>query len=78
MAEYIDPQLAKLKTDYSLKLITVSGYIIGAIQVLELTEIDLKWLAELLEIPYGTLVNALIRLRKDELVTIPNASRKIK
>ena len=78
MAEYINPQLAKLKIDYSRKLITVSGYIIGAIQVLELTEIDLKWLAELLEIPYGTLVNALIRLRKDELVTIPNASRKIK
>jgi hypothetical protein len=78
MAEYIDPQLAKLKTDYSLKLITVSGYIVGAVQVLELTEIDLKWFAELLEIPYKTLVNALVRLRKDKLVTIPNASRKIK
>jgi hypothetical protein len=78
MAEYIDPQLAKLKSDYSLKLITVSGYIIGAIQILELKEINLKWFSELLEIPYGTLVNALIRLRKDELVTIPNASRKIK
>jgi hypothetical protein len=78
MAEYIDPQLAKLKSDYNLKLITVSGYIIGAIQILELKEINLKWLSELLEIPYGTLVNALIRLRKDELVTIPNASRNIK
>jgi DNA-binding GntR family transcriptional regulator len=78
MPEYIDPQLAKLKTDYSLKLVTVSGYILGAIQVLELTEIDLKWLAELLEIPYKTLVNALVRLRKDGLVTIPNASKKIK
>jgi hypothetical protein len=78
MAEYIDPQLAKLKTDYSLKLITVSGYIVGAIQILELTEIDLKWFASLLEIPYKTLVNALGRLRKDKLVTIPNASRKIK
>jgi hypothetical protein len=78
MPEYIDPQLAKLKSDYSLKLITVSGYILGAIQVLELTEIDLKWFAESLEIPYKTLVNALVRLRKDGLVTIPNASRKIK
>jgi hypothetical protein len=78
MTEYIDPQLAKLKSDYSLKLITVSGYIVGAIQVLEMTEIDLKWFAYLLEIPYKTLVNALGRLRKDELVTIPNASRKIK
>jgi hypothetical protein len=78
MTEYIDPQLAKLKTDYSLKLVTVSGYILGAIKILELTEIDLKWFAELLEIPYKTLVNALTRLRKDELVTIPNASRKIK
>jgi hypothetical protein len=78
MSEYIDPQLAKLKSDYSLKLITVSGYIVGAIQVLELKEIDLKWFAGLLEIPYKTLVNALVRLRKDELVTIPNASRKIK
>jgi hypothetical protein len=78
MAEYIDPQLAKLKADYSLKLITVSGYILRAIQVLELTEIDLKWFAALLEMPYGTLVNALIRLRRDGLVTIPNASKKIK
>jgi TctA family transporter len=72
------PQLVKLKTDYSLKLITVSGYIVGAIQVLELTEIDLKWFADLLEVPYKTLINALVRLRKDGLVTIPNASRKIK
>jgi DNA-binding GntR family transcriptional regulator len=78
MAEYIDPQLAKLKADYSIKLITVSGYIVGAIQILELTEIDLKWFAELLGIPYKTLTNALIRLRKDGLVTIPNASKKIK
>ena len=78
MAEYIDPQLAKLKSDYSLKLITVSGYILGAIQGLELTEIDLKWFAELLEIPYKTLVNALVRLRKEGLVTIPNANKRIK
>lgn len=78
MTEYIDPQLARLRADYKLKLITVSGYILGAIQVLELTEIDLKWFADLLEIPYKTLVNALVRLRKDELVTIPNASKKIK
>jgi DNA-binding MarR family transcriptional regulator len=76
MAEYIDPQLAKLKSDYSLKLITVSGYI--AIQLLELREVNLKWFAEELGIPYGTLVNALVRLRKDGLVTIPNASKKIK
>ena len=48
------------------------------IQVLDLTEIDLKWFADLLEIPYKTLVNALVKLRKDELVAIPNASRKIK
>ena len=78
MTEYINPQLAKLKDDYSLKLVTVSGLIIGAIQILELTEIDLKWFAELLEIPYKTLVNALARLRKDRLVTIPNASKQIK
>ncbi len=78
MAEYIDPQLARLKNDYSLKLITVNGYILGAIEILELKEINLKWFADLLEIPYKTLVNALIRLRKDGLVTIPNASRKIK
>ncbi|WP_373538768.1 hypothetical protein [Chamaesiphon sp.] len=78
MAEYTDPQLAKLKSDYSLKLITVSGYIIGAVQVLELTEINLKWFAELLGIPYKTLTTALARLRKDGVITIPNASRKIK
>jgi hypothetical protein len=78
MAEYIDPQLAKLKSDYSLKLITVSGYIVTAIQLLELREVNLKWFAEELGIPYGTLVNALVRLRKDGLVTIPNASKKIK
>jgi hypothetical protein len=78
MTEYIDPQLAKLKTDYSLRLITVSGYIIGAIQILELTEINLKWFSELLDMPYKTLTTALVRLRKDGLVTIPNASRKIK
>jgi hypothetical protein len=78
LLSYSHPQLAKLKTDYSLKLITVSGYIVGAIQVLELTEIDLKWFADLLEVPYKTLINALVRLRKDGLVTIPNASRKIK
>jgi DNA-binding transcriptional ArsR family regulator len=78
MTEYIDPQLAKLKTDYSLKLVTVSGYIIGAIEVLELTEINLMWFAQQLGIPYKTLVNALTRLRKAGLVTIPNASRKIK
>jgi hypothetical protein len=78
MAEYIDPRLAKLKNDYSLKLITVSGYILGSIEILELTEIDLKWFAELLEIPYKTLVNALNRLRKDGVITIPTASRKIK
>ena len=78
MTEYINPQLAKLKIDYSLKLVTVSGYILKAIKILELTEVDLKWFAGLLEIPYKTLVNALVRLRKDGLVTIPNASRKIK
>lgn len=78
MTEYIDPQLAKLKADYSLRLVTVSGYILAAIEILELTEIDLKWFAELLEIPYKTLVNALTRLRKDGMLEIPNASKKIK
>lgn len=65
-----DPQLETLRAQYHDKEITTEGYVLRAIDLLELTELRLDWLAEQLDIPRRTLDGTLGRLRNKGKITI--------
>jgi predicted DNA-binding protein (UPF0251 family) len=64
-------RLEPLRTQYKANLLTSDGYLLAAIEVLDLKDIKLDWLAGELEISRSTLRRSIARLRTQGLTNIP-------
>jgi hypothetical protein len=69
-------KIDELKDSYKLGRITQSGLILAAIDEMRLGEIDLIDLSTRLELPYTSLRNAILKLRKQGSIYIPTRKGK--
>jgi predicted transcriptional regulator len=66
----------ELKDQYKAKRLTQSGLILAAIDELMLGEIDIVELADVLELPYSSVRDNILRLRKAGHIHIPTRKGK--
>lgn len=69
-------KIDKLQSQYKDGILTREGYVLLALQALDLAEIDLNDLADRLELPYTSIRDITIKLRKANRICIPTRKGK--
>ena len=70
--------IAEPRQQYANKLITLSGYIVATIKILELESLNIPWLANEMGVRYTSLRDCILKLRAQGLITIPTVDpRKV-